>query len=367
MQTHANIRTFQRSYAVLKPLARALALAALTLLATTQARAQGCVAIKQMGDGSCSLSGLQVPATDRWEIDESYEHFRSHRHFIGTQEQHQRYTAGSEVVNVVEQFDTAITYKVAPRYSVSLDLPYFSASRSSLYEHDGVHRHTMRAEGIGDIRLSGRMWWRDPAAQPGHNFAFSLGLKMPTGNTNAKDIAYTKTGPVLKTVDQSIQPGDGGWGAAVGVEAYQRLAKATTLYATGFYLINPSETNGTSRSSNPASLTALDSVPDQYQVRLGVSQALTKKYGFTASLGGRLEGVPALDLIGGSKGFRRPGYVVSIEPGIALGGAHDSFSLSVPWAILRDRTRSYADMQTGKHGDAAFADFLISMSYAHKW
>ncbi len=367
MQTRATPRSFHARLASAKPFVYALVFSAALVAAATKAQAQGCVAIKQMGDGTCSFGSLAAPAADKWEIDESYEHFRSHRHFIGTQEQHQRYTAGSEVVNVVEQFDTAVVYKISPRYSLALDVPYFSATRSSLYEHDGVHRHTMNSHGIGDIRLSGRNWLRDPAANPRNNLALGLGLKMPTGDTNVKDIAYTRTGPVLKTVDQSIQPGDGGWGIAVDLQAYQRLSAATSLYATGFYLINPRETNGTSRSSNPASLTAFDSVPDQYQVRLGVSQLFPSKYNFSASLGGRVEGVPALDLIGGSKGFRRPGYVVSIEPGIAFGTSHDSFSLSVPWAILRDRTRSYADMHTGKHGDAAFADFLISMSYAHKW
>jgi hypothetical protein len=367
MHPHAPFRRFVSLPAPARQPVRALLVAAAFVVSASQAHAQGCVAIKQMGDGACTLGGLDAVVPDRWEVDESYEHFRSHRHFIGTQEQHQRYTAGSEVVNVVEQFDTAIVYKWSARYSFALDLPYFSASRSSLYEHDGVHRHTMRARGLGDIRVSGRAWLRNPATQPANNLALGLGLKMPTGNTNAKDIAYTKAGPVLRTVDQSIQPGDGGWGVAVDLQAYQRLAKATTLYATGFYLINPSETNGTNRSSNLASLTAFDSVPDQYQVRIGLSQAVPSRYHFTASLGGRLEGVPALDLIGGSKGFRRPGYVVSIEPGVAFGGARDSFSLAVPWAILRDRTRSYADMQTGKHGDAAFADFLISLTYAHKW
>ena len=44
----------------------------------------------------------------------------------------------------------------------------------------------------------------------------------------------------------------------------------------------------------------------------------------------------------------------------ARGLAHRSgFSLGVPIAVYRNRTRSYADRLSGGHGDAAFADYLI--------
>jgi hypothetical protein len=172
---------------------------------------------------------------------------------------------------------------------------------------------------------------------------------------------------VLRSVDQSIQPGDGGFGYIVDLQAYQQIAAQTSLYGTGFYLLNPQETNGTRVGNNPASVTAYNSIPDQYQARLGISQRITKKYGFTASLGGRLEGVPALDVIGGNRGFRRPGYVLSVEPGFSFSTGRDSFSLSVPVAVVRNRTRSYSDRLSGGHGDAAFADFLINMTYARHW
>jgi hypothetical protein len=347
--------------------ARAFALAAVFVVTATQAHAQGCVAIKQMGGGFCSLEGSTAGAPSKWDVSASYEYFRSHRHFVGTDEQEQRYTAGSEVVNIVQQTDLTLNYRLNARASLSLGLPYFHATRSSLYEHDGKNRFTMRSQGIGDVRVGGSYWVISPLSEPKGNLSVGFGLKLPTGDTNVKDIAHKTTGPVLQSVDQSIQPGDGGWGILVDLQGYRRLRNTTTLYATGFYLINPQETNGTRRGSNLASITAFDSIPDQYQVRLGVSQLLIPRYHLTASLGGRLEGVPALDLIGGSRGFRRPGVVGSIEPGFSFATARNSFSLSVPVALYRNRTRSYSDMQTGKHGDAAFADFLVSMTYAYKF
>lgn len=43
-----------------------------------------------------------------------------------------------------------------------------------------------------------------------------LGIKMPTGNYKAEDVFHYKLGTAILTrngpVDQSIQPGDGGWG-----------------------------------------------------------------------------------------------------------------------------------------------------------
>jgi len=366
MKIHANYRSPRPSPAVLKPLARAFALAAFTVLTATQAHAQGCVAIKQMGGDACSLGGL-AQAAEKWEATVSYEYFRSHRHFVGTDEQEQRYTAGSEVVNIVQQLDFNLGYKYSERLSLAVDVPYFHATRSSLYEHDRVHRFTMRSQGLGDVRAGASYWVIDPHTNPQGNVSVGLGLKLPTGDTNVKDIAHKTTGPVLQSVDQSIQPGDGGLGVTFSLQSFRRLAPATTLYATGFYLINPKETNGTRRGTNLASITAYDSVPDQYQVRLGISHLLIPQHHLTVSLGGRLEGVPALDLIGGSRGFRRPGVVGSVEPGVSIATAKNSFSLSIPVAIYRNRTRSYADMQNGGHGDAAFADFLVSLSYAHRW
>ena len=82
---------------------------------------------------------------------------------------------------------------------------------------------------------------------------------------------------------------------------------------------------------------------DQYVARVGASYAGKSWKGFGASLGGRLEGVPVEDLIGDSNGFRRPGYAISIEPGLSYSRGAYTFSLAVPYALYRNRTRSVAD------------------------
>ena len=84
----------------------------------------------------------------------------------------------------------------------------------------------------------------------------------------------------------------------------------------------------------------------------------------TASLGGRLEGVPSSDLIGCDKGFRRPGYAISVEPGLTFRRGHSALTVGVPFAVYRNRTRSYADKINGGHGDAAFADYLVIVGFS---
>jgi len=106
---------------------------------------------------------------------------------------------------------------------------------------------------------------------------------------------------------------------------------------------------------------------DSYLLRVGVSCGIWPAKGLSLSLGGRLEGVPVEDWFGGSEGFRRPGYAVSIEPGIAWQYRKFSISVTAPVAIERNRERSVSDLRTGRHGDAAFADYLITGSVSYRF
>jgi hypothetical protein len=73
------------------------------------------------------------------------------------------------------------------------------------------------------------------------------------------------------------------------------------------------------------------------------------------------------DLIGGSGGFRRPGYIVSVEPGVTYAFKKFNVYAFVPVAVTRNRTQSIPDKITtansGKYtkGDAAFADYALNI------
>jgi hypothetical protein len=338
--------------------------------------AQGCVAIRHFSCGGTSLQAAAMVPGDL-TIGTSYRYFRSFRHFRGTHEEVDRVANNTEVVNFSHAMDINLQYAVTPRAYATLTLPFVANVRSSLYEHGRETRHSSFSRGLADARVGMGYWLVNPSASSNFAAAAGVGIKLPTGNHNASDVFYNvgvEGHPEVRPVDQSIQPGDGGVGLTFDFQAYQFVRGGVSLYANGFYLLNPRETNGirTFRETLSPILEneAITSVPDQYSVRAGASYAPTGPLG--ASLGLRYEGVPVEDLIGGSAGFRRPGNVVSVEPGVSymLGGV--SLNVSVPITVRRNRPQSMTDLETERltgqprNGDAAFADYLINVGFTYR-
>lgn len=357
-----------------------------TALFSSQSNAQGCVAIRHFSTCNAINDGSNVAFEDgQWQISAAYRYYKSYRHYRGTHEEVDRQVNHTEVINISNSVDLNLTYALNPRLSFNLTLPYVHYSRSSLYEHGLVNgeyvkqeRRLTYASGLADMRLSANYWLLDFDKHPGGNISLGVGIKLPTGDYGAEDLFYNvgpDGGNETRTVDQSIQPGDGGFGMTVEFNAYKELFSHTYLYAAGFYLINPRETNGTRTYRETLVANVLDneaimSVPDQFLLRAGISRSIMQVPGLSVSVGARYEGVPVEDLIGGSEGFRRPGYVISIEPGINYMKGMHNVNLSVPIAMERNRLQSVTDKETEaelgvpRHGDAAFADYLISLSYA---
>jgi hypothetical protein len=71
-----------------------------------------------------------------------------------------------------------------------------------------------------------------------------------------------------------------------------------------------------------------------------------------------MEGSPPEDFIGADDGRRRPGYAVSIEPGLSFVKNGWFATFSTPFAVYRNRQPD----ATGAEGDAAFADFMTLFS-----
>jgi len=300
-----------------------------------------------------------------------YRWQKSDRHFIGTVEQRNRETEHSQVINKIHLFDVAVTYQATERLSISASLPYFIGERSQPIQGFPGERNHTEARGIGDFSLVPRFWVLKPSEHPTGNLSLGVGGKVPTGEDAAQDTFIVKnatTGQkeqVVRTVDQSIQPGDGGFGIVLDAFAFKSLGYFTP-YAAGTYLINPRDTNHV-RTFRTAPGEEEMSVPDQYIGRIGVSIGIPWVEGLAFSIGGRIEGVPPKDLWGGSNGFRRPGYAVSVEPGLSFSIKKHTISLSAPVAVHRERQRSVPDEQNHRHGDAAFADYLILLGYSYRF
>lgn len=312
---------------------------------------------------------------NKWQVSSTWRFQHSDRHFVGSDEQEERQEEGSEVVNTINLLEVGIRYNASPKWSFSLGIPYLIAERSQANRgpnREIVNRATTQARGLGDVTLTGRRLLWDPKNHPDGNISLGFGIKLPTGDNNVIDARRTIVNGQfvnnVQTVDQSIQPGDGGLGFLLEFQGFQRIAHSGFIgYLSAGYLVNPEGESGVPTFRNGVGEEIM-SVADQYIARLGMSYSDADWKGIGVSLGGRLEGVPVEDLIGSSEGFRRPGYAVSVEPTVSYSKGPHSFSLAVPYALYRNRTRSVPDRAIpGRHGDAAFADYVIMVGYWRKF
>jgi hypothetical protein len=360
-----------------------------------QLKAQGCVAIRTVGGLNTMEhsmmhemmhdSNTQKMVEPKWDLNISGRYFKSYKHFNGTDEQTQRVAEQTDVRNFSRTMDISLVGKLNEKWSIGFDLPIVYNERSSLYEHVGSTMGSPRfstfSQGIGDMRVTAYKWLIAPKPGAKGNLLGGIGLKMPTGNYNAQDVFHYKLGSSILTrkgpVDQSIQPGDGGWGLTLELNGFRQLNNAFSVYGNAYYLINPKGNNGISTARGGiASASAIKytsdviSVPDQYLLRAGTN--FTTK-ALTLSLGARYECIPAKDLIGDNTGFRRPGNVLALEPGANYSYKNFNFYLYAPVAIRRERPQSYPDIlktidtNVFSRGDAAFADYSLSIGFGYRF
>jgi hypothetical protein len=308
---------------------------------------------------------------DQWQFGVNLKYQYSFRHFTGGNEDKDRDRNNSEVKNTVYLFGFDLTYGWTEQTMVSLSVPYQIAERSqgAGSAFPGQRRYS-HANGIGDTTVSTLHWLLNTRENYDQNIGIGIGLKIPTGDPDtesSRQVSPSVGGNRTYTLtnDQSIQPGDGGWGFPVSLYAFKQFGLFTP-YAYGSYLFNPQEKNGVvTGRSKPGE--EVQSIPDSYLARIGTMCAIPQIEGLSLGLGLRIEGVPVRDIIGDDGGFRRPGYAISVEPQLVYAVGKDVFSLAVPWAWIRNRQRSVADQYAGGHGDAAFADYLILAGWTRRF
>jgi hypothetical protein len=381
-------------------------------------QAQGCVAVRQMGGvNPLSTSGYSL-AKGEFQIGASYRYFHSFRHFVGTEEQHERQHTGggfdangNEKGNAVNIYshavDLNISYSISDRFQVNASIPWVSNERSQVLAITRDpntnktlvgQRYSVFARGLGDIRISGNYWLFDPNKSAKGNIMVGLGVKLNSGSHTQKDEGLVldqnkQVTTQTQMMDQALQPGDGGLGISVEVQAFRQLFKGVYGFANGYYLFNPRETNGSFKSDPTVvrdqdgnvlgTLTGYNiyASPDQYFVRAGFMTSVLKSKNLTLSAAIRAEGIPAYDAFGGQVAYRRPGYVVAVEPGVSYRTGKHSVSVFVPVNFIRNRIQSAADIarqnlqnsvitdeskKTHVQGDAAFADYSISINYSYR-
>jgi len=377
---------------------RSFLVASFLVFGVSNAKAQGCVAVR--GFGGCGVaggSGLAL-APKQWQVGANYRYFESFRHFKGDEEQYDRLVKQTQVINYSNTIDISASMGLTLRTQLNVNLPVSYTDRSSYYEHGGQTttfpgaRKTSTSAGIGDARIGISKWLWNPVSHTKSNLMLGVGLKLPTGNWNVQDSFYNVmvTDPVTgsssrktvyRPVDQSIQLGDGGLGLSLEMQGFWEMADGLFAYGNAFYILNPRGVNGTMTNRRTTIVVNgvsqvftneyMCSVADQYAARLGfLSQS--QLHGLSFSWGARLEGVPVRDLVGESYGFRRPGYTIAAEPGVTYMKGKTTVNFNMPIALYRIRKQSVTDKEvqdaTGvaRNGDAAFADYLISLGLTYR-
>ena len=310
------------------------------------------------------------------QITFSTRNLRSTDHYNGTVEQIQRQTLQTYVVNTQTAVDLTLYHVFTDRFSMSVGVPYVAAAwgiPSPTTPPPPGPRAMENGRGIGDITASGRFWVLPTQRFKSGNVAVGIGLKTPTGNSGYQDMYPDSSGRnnQLRFVDQSVQPGDGGWGLVLDVSAFKRIPHAQ-LFGSVSYLANQRDRNDTTsgsvnRSTSPTPSTAADtafnSVPDQFLVRLGAAVPI-RRTGFAGTLAWRAEGLPRYDIFGASHGFRRPGVELFIEPGVSYAKGKNFVSFNMPIGYYRNR---FTNPYTGNAGDATFPKYIFLASYGHRF
>lgn len=295
----------------------------------------------------------------QWQIDVAYRHLYANEWFVGTQVKESAAPFGQPLYLNIHSLDLGVEYGVTKQLSMVLTLPFSYGSQSRYYPDQ--QRHEVSGSGLGDMSLVANYWLLDPFKPAKGNVAVGVGVKMPTGSNTLSQAVSLANGTVVQPpMDQSVQLSDGGWGVIVQGQAYRQVYRRLSAYTYGWYLISPEDRTGVPSPIKGETL----SVPDVYSFRVGASYAISAKRGFSTTFGTRIDGIPVYDLIGESNGFRRPGYTVYLEPGIAFGRGPSSFTLSVPLRVHQNFKRGPVDIQNNFAGGGDLANALVLMGYS---
>ena len=236
-----------------------LQLVAFTILITGlnhNLQAQGCVAVRQMGGMNGLSNSSYNLGKGEIQVGANYRYFHSFRHFVGTEEQPQRQELGNAVNIYSHAIDLNLTYGLSDCLSAYVTIPYVNNERSQTLTlikdstSKALTRYSVYAIGIADVRFGLNYWLINPKKVTKGNLSIGAGVKLATGSYTTTDDALQTNGTLKNSVmDQAIQPGDGGVGFSIELQGFKAIYKNIYGFASGYYLFNPRESNGSFKSA----------------------------------------------------------------------------------------------------------------------
>lgn len=331
--------------------------------AASRAAGQGCEPIRFATPVSLGGVGQAYQPDREWQLTLAYRRLVSNEWFIGTDENSSRAPGGKSPVFTIHTLMADVAYAINDRYRVRLSVPVSRGSLSRIWPDQSSHEQT--ATGIGDVSLMGEAWILSPRTHERGNIAIGLGVKAPTGSHKVASQFYSANGPVDFPADQTIQPGDGGWAILLQAQGFRQLTERTHAYAFGFYMASPKARSDVEWMPNSNQYW---SVPDVYSARAGAAFSVWPDQGLTVSLGGRVDGIPVHDLLGGGDDdtIKRTAYVMFADPGLSVTRGNGTLTLSVPYRLKVNRQKSLFEQRTNGLNAGGFAKYLVFASYSHR-
>lgn len=268
-----------------------------------------------------------------WQINGYWSRFRTDETF-----------RGYDLISTTAVFEGGDTlnllgmYGLTPRINLAAEVPYVMHS----YWSNVVAgtRYYQKVHGFGDTVIAGRLWLLNPEKNPKQNIGLSLGLRLPTGESNYQVPYPDSKGNNItdRPVYPAVQPGIGAFGLRLAAQGF-RSFRHLSVYGTGLYLFSLKKQNDTfafNAATNPAGPQAVQenlrylTTPDSYQFTGGVSTSIPHLKGFSLSFGGQVAGVPVYNVLTTTSGYRQPGYMVTVHPGMAWDTKFATFYVTVP-------------------------------------
>ena len=325
--------------------------------------AQGCEPIRFTTPVNLGGEGQAYQPGREWQLTLAYRRLVSNEWFVGQDENSALAPGGKSPEFRIHTFVADVAYSISDRYRLRVSVPVSSGSLSRTWPDKAVHEQT--ATGIGDVTLMAEAWTLKPRTHERGNIAVGVGIKVPTGSHTIPSQFYTAAGPVYFPADQTIQPGDGGWGVLLETRAFRQITERAHAYGFASYMINPKARSDVQWV--PASGQHW-SVPDVYSGRLGAAFSVLPDQGLTMSLGARIDGIPIHDLIGGGDDdtIKRTAYVIFADPGLSYARGRSIVTLSVPYRLAVNRQKSLFEQRTNALNAGGFAKHLVFASYTHR-
>ena len=240
-------------------------------------------------------------------------------------------------------------------------MPY-SASSGGFYQGTPRRFYDFRTEGAGDLTLEAEWWLTDPKEPRRVQGSVVLGIKSDSGSVEETGTLFTPSGDVEGPVDEAFQLGDGGWGVLLRAQGTAMLGGPWFGYGSAYYLVSLEDHYGVMQGGN------FRGVPDLYSARLGGAYQIPAYKDLVVMLGGLINGAPVKDLIGGGDLYwRRPGYQIYVEPGIAWTHGKGTFALSYPLRVYQNKQDSLLDESLNRRIGADFAAHLYKVSYSRRF